>query len=101
MNLTDDVFCIACDDPIPHHKDHSNDCPTDKVTGRCVHLVATGAVPIWIRVFTDSPNDPTFFGEHILSRGGWICKACADRFGVKHAQTPRPPKRSRTKARVV
>lgn len=51
-----------------------DDCNT--IDGRCELLVKAGWRPVTVKVLTEERKKDI----HILSRGGWICPACAKRY---------------------
>ena len=83
--------CASCDAVIPHPLS-TEDCPT--VRGVCAHLVAAGAVECWQRVYIGVPGPGR--EKHILTRGGWLCRGCAERYVPK----PGRPERGERPARA-
>jgi len=85
----DYVFrCDACDAAFDHPTD--DDCPT--IQGFCAHLMRAGWRNVDVRVYRDeSPLRSRGSREKILlSRGGWLCASCVDRYiGPKRVRAGR------------
>ena len=69
-----------CDGGCEAVLDHTNTEECEHVKGGCSLLTGAGWKPVWVRVFMELDGLRDGDDEHLLSRGGWVCPACIEKF---------------------